>query len=197
MYAPRGVSGGRLRRRRDREQGGAGTHHRRAAQHGHHAGPARFPQLVEEHGAPEDAEQAVGVPQRKRDAQADVLDRVNGERVGDGPQAAGEHGPDHEMRRLPHIGPDRGRAPQQRRETPARQEHAHYHRERDHDGRETEHHHLGGRFGGAEPGAGGEAAGHAGELQAAQARRVEGGGGYRIHMSTSRPPNSTATGTQN
>jgi hypothetical protein len=53
--------------------------------------PQRMPaQLVEEKKSPKDAEEAVGIPKRKRDAQADVANGINGESVGDGPQASGE-----------------------------------------------------------------------------------------------------------
>jgi hypothetical protein len=60
-------------------------------------------QFVEEEKSPEDAEEAIRVPEGKGDAEADVADGVNRERVGDGPHASGENGPDDEVRSLADV----------------------------------------------------------------------------------------------
>src|SRR5947199_322059 len=90
------------------------------------------------------------------------------------------------------VVPHRGGAAHQRREAPARQEHADHHHEGNDDGRDAEGDELGGCFGGAEPGAGGEPGQDADALQAGEARRVE--LGQAIHRSTNRPAMSTASG---
>ena len=193
-----GVTAGRAGRRDDRKQGGAGAHENGAAQHAQPAPPPGPTELVEEHRTPQDAEQAVRVPQGEGDAEPDVADRKHGEGVGDGPQTAGEDRPDDEMRGLPNVRADRCGAAEQRRQAPAREKHAQHHRQRDDDRGEAEGDHLGRGLGGAKPRAGGEAAGHARELQAPQPSRVYAGGrAYRIHQRITRPPRSTATGTQN
>ena len=176
----------------------APEHQHRPAQHPRPPCPPRLSQLVEEHAAPHDPQQAVRVPQRKRDRETDVTDRKDRERVRHGPETSREDGPDDEVRRLADVRPDPRRAAEQGRQAPAGEEHAHHHPEGDDDRRDAEGDHLRGRFGGAEPGAGREAAGDPHELQRAQAcavnRRRD---RYRIHRSTKRPPMSTATGTQN
>src|SRR5438477_163317 len=60
------------------------------------------------------------------------------------------------------------------------------------DARDAERDELGGRLGGAGPGAGGEPGQDADALQAGEARRVE--LGQAIHRSTNRPAMSTASG---
>jgi len=87
------MSSGSLRGRGDGEQSGAGAHDERAADHAGPATPTGLAEFIEEEKAPEDAEQAVGVPEREGDAQADVANRKNGERVGNGLETAGEDGP--------------------------------------------------------------------------------------------------------
>src|SRR6266571_3473657 len=130
--------------------------------------------------------------QLKRDAQADVFDREDGDGVGDGPEASGEHRPHGQVRSLAQVGAYRGRAAQQGWHAPAGEKHAEHHRQRDHHGGDPERHHLGRRLGRPEPRARGEAAQYAHLLQP-----VEPAGGYRIHQSTPRPSSRTATGTQN
>ena len=78
-------------RRRDGEQRRAREHEGGATEDAEAAPPPGPVELVEEHGPPHDAQQAVRVPQGKRDAEADVADSEDGERVGDGPETAGEH----------------------------------------------------------------------------------------------------------
>src|SRR6266566_4452218 len=67
----------------------------------------------------------------------------------------------------------RARPAQQGREAPAREKHPQYHREGDHDRRDAQGHHLGRRFRRAQPGARREAARHAHELEAPQARAID------------------------
>src|SRR5207244_8011282 len=74
----------------------------------------------------------------------------------------------------------------------ARENQPQHHRQGDPHGRDAEGHHLGGRLSGAEPGTRRESAQHADALEPAEPR-----GGYRIHHKTSRPSNSTPTGTHN
>src|SRR5271169_5247153 len=89
--------------RGDRQQGGSSKHADRAAQDAEPAFPSRVVQLVEEQIAPEDAEQAVRIPQGKRNAEADIADGVDGQRVGDGPHASGEYSPDDQVPSLSYI----------------------------------------------------------------------------------------------
>src|SRR5204863_167383 len=82
----------------------------------------------------------------ERDGEPDLLDREDRERVGDGPEAARERGPDHEVRRLTHVVPHGCGAAYQSGEAPARQEHAEHHNEgNDHRG-DAERHELSGRL---------------------------------------------------
>ena len=149
-------------------------------------------QLAEEERAPEDAEEAVRVPEREGDAQADVADGVDGERVGDGPEAAGENGPDDEVRRLADVGANGGGALQQRGHTPAREEDAAHHDERDGDGAQPGGDELRGCLGGTEPGAGGDAAQEAGGAERPSARGEVG----RARRSTADPVEDERAGGQ-
>ena len=160
----------------------------------HHAEPAPragAAQLAEQQRAPHDPEQAVRVPERERDGEPDVADRVHGQRVRDRPQPAREQRPHHEMRRARHVRAHAGRAAQQRRQAPAREEHAEHHHQRDRDGRDAERHELRGRLGRAEPRAGGHAREHADRLQAREARGV-----YASHRKSVTPAASTTSGIQ-
>ena len=76
-----------------------------------------------------------------------VADGENGERVGHGPQHAGENGPHHEVRLLAQIGPDVAGAFQRHRHRPAGHEHARHHAERNQERRQAGGDQLGGRFG--------------------------------------------------
>src|SRR5271169_2015526 len=82
--------GGTLRRGGDREKCCASKHEESAAKDGEPAEFAGVAQFVEEQIAPEDAEQAVDVPEREGNAESDIANRENGQRVGDGPEAACE-----------------------------------------------------------------------------------------------------------
>ena len=84
---------GALRRGGDGQNGGANAHHQRSAKHASPTAPARLAQFVEKKKAPENPEQAVRIPQRKRDAQADIANGENGQGIGDRPQTSGEHAP--------------------------------------------------------------------------------------------------------
>src|SRR5215472_6807567 len=150
--ATKRVARGALRGRSDGEQRCANAHDERAAKDASPAAPARLTKFVEEKKAPEDAEEAVGVPEREGDAEADVANRENGERVGDGPEAARENGPDDEVRRATNVGANGGSAEDERGEAPAREKNADDHDERNGDGRNANGDKLRGRFGGAEPG---------------------------------------------
>jgi hypothetical protein len=46
--------------------------------------------FVEEKKSPENSQQAIGIPERKGDAESDFANGENGEGVGGGPHASGE-----------------------------------------------------------------------------------------------------------
>ena len=122
-----GMRGGALRGGGDGEERRAGEHEECAAEDGEPADFAGVAQFVEEKIAPEDAEQTVDVPEREGDAEADVADGENGERVGDGPEAAGEDAPDDQVRSLADIDAHLGCAADESGEAPAREEDAENH----------------------------------------------------------------------
>src|SRR5467141_3112100 len=90
---------GSFRGRGDREQGRANAHNQRSAQYAGPAAPARLVQFIEKKKSPKDAEKAVRIPERKSDAQTNVANGENGQRVRHRPKASGEERPDNEMRR--------------------------------------------------------------------------------------------------
>src|SRR5580658_10087481 len=116
--------GGTLRGGGDGEERCAGEHEERAAKYGEPAKFAGVAQFVEEEIAPEDAEEAVDVPKREGDAEADIANRENSERVGDGPEAAREHAPDDQVRRLADVGAHLAGAANERGQTPSGEEDA-------------------------------------------------------------------------
>ena len=125
-----GMFGRALRGGGDGEESRAGEHEERAAEDGEPAKFAGIAEFVEEKPAPEDAEEAVDVPEREGDAEADVADGEDGERVGDGPEAACEDAPDDEVRSLADVDADLGGAADEGGETPAREENADNHQKR-------------------------------------------------------------------
>ena len=80
--------------------------------------------------APEDAEETVDVPEREGDAEADVANGEDGERVGDGPEAACEDAPDDEVRCLANVDAHLPGAADESREAPAGEEDADDHQQR-------------------------------------------------------------------
>src|SRR5579859_5556583 len=98
------MSGRALRGRSDGQQRGASAHDERAAEHAGPAAPAGLAKFVEEKKAPKNAEQAVGIPKRKGDAEANVANGKDRERVGDRPEAAGKNSPNDEVRCATNIG---------------------------------------------------------------------------------------------
>ena len=117
--------------------------------------------LAEEQAAPENADKGVGVPEGEGDGEADVANGEYGERVGDGPEHAGEHGVENQMLVLGEVGEDVARAFEQGGQRPARGEYAGHHAERDGKGREAGVDQLGGGFRRAEPHPGSKGAGYA------------------------------------
>src|SRR5580700_3073611 len=105
----------------------AQEHEQRATKDGEPAEFAGVAQFVEEKIAPEDTEEAVDVPEREGDAEADVANGENGQCIGDGPQATGEDAPDDQMRGLPDVGAHLPGAADKSREAPAREEYADNH----------------------------------------------------------------------
>src|SRR5262249_3155022 len=81
------VARGALRGRSDGEKRCPSAHDKRAAKYAGPAAPASLAKFVEEKKAPENAEHAVGIPEREGNAEADIANRENRERVGDGPEA--------------------------------------------------------------------------------------------------------------
>ena len=79
----------------------------------HHLGDvfaARALQLAKQQPTPEDANERVGVPERKRDGQADVANGEDGKRVRYGPQHSGQDRDGDEMPVLGEISEDLARA---------------------------------------------------------------------------------------
>jgi hypothetical protein len=125
-------------------------------------------QFLKQQDSPKNTEQAVGIPQRKGDAEADIADGVDRERVGDSPHASGEHGPDDEMRSLPEIGAHMRGAANECGNAPPRQKNAEHHDQRDRDRRDIWVDQLDGSLRAPEPCPGGKSAKDAEGLQAAQ-----------------------------
>ena len=201
----RGLSRRGLMRRGDGQQRGSSEHADGAAQNAEPALPSRIVQFVEEQESPEDAEQAVGIPQGKRDAQADIANGVNGQCIGDRPHASGEHSPHNQMRSLAHVVANVRSAANERRNAPARQEHSKDHDEGDGDGRNIRVDEFDGSFGAAEPRSGSESAKNAERLQAAEASGVQLSSCRRLHTRRGvqrslsrrrRPPAKTLRGIQ-
>lgn len=65
--------------------------------------------------------------QREGDAEADVADGENGERVCDGPEAAGEDAPNDQVRGLTNVESHLARAADESGKTPACEEYAENH----------------------------------------------------------------------
>src|SRR5712691_1451082 len=88
--AMQGMRRGAASRRCDSEQRRTGAHDERAAQNAGELPPTGLTQLIEEKEAPKNAEQAVRVPERKGNAQTDVANRIDRQRVRHGPEASGK-----------------------------------------------------------------------------------------------------------
>src|SRR6266851_1529434 len=134
--------------------------------------PARLAQFIEEKKSPEDAEKTVRIPERKRDAQTNVANGEDGQRVGHRPKTTGEKRPNNKVRRAADVGADRRSAEDQSGEAPARQKNADDHDERNHHRGDSDGDELRWRFRRAQPGARGEAGKDAEHLQLSRARRV-------------------------
>ena len=165
-------AGRSLMRRGEGKQGRSGKHAERSGEHAEPAFPSGVMQFFKEQDSPKNAKQAVGVPQRKGDAEANVADGVDGECVGDGPHASGENGPDDEVRSLADVGAHVRGTANEGGNAPAREEDAEHHDEGDRDRRDVGIDELDGSFGASEPSSGGKSAEDAESLQAAQASRI-------------------------
>src|SRR5579884_2059499 len=163
--------------------------------------------FLEKQESPKNSKQAVRIPQGKRDAQANVADRVDRKRVGNSPHASRENGPDDKMRRLTHVSANVGCAADQSRDTPAREEDSADHHEGNRDGRDLGIHQLDGSFSAAEPRSSGKSAEHSKGLKSAEARWGEcvrscgdwhsGTGCVQRSLSSRKtPPTSTVNGIQ-
>ena len=108
-------------------------------------------QLTEEQTAPEDADEGVGVPERKCDGETDVANGEDGKGVGHGPQHTGQDRHGDEMRCLATNRRRPSGAFEERGNGPARGEDARDHAERDGEGGQAGVDELGGRLGRAEP----------------------------------------------
>src|SRR5690349_9313306 len=161
------------------QQHAAQKHDQGATANGAPAPPAGVVQLTEEEDAPYYSDEGVSVPQRKRNAQAQVADSEDGERVGHRPKAAGDDGPDDQVGGFRDIGANAGSAAHDGGQAPAAQENPGDHEEGNQDRGDAGGDQFGGNFGGAQPGAGGNAAENAHALQCSHApgrqRRRAGG----------------------
>jgi hypothetical protein len=200
-----------LRGRDDGQQSGADAHQQGAAQNAQPSPPACLSKLIEKEKAPQDAEQAVRIPQRKRDAESNIADRENGHRVGHGPEAAGEDGPENQMWRAANVHADGRRAEEECGQAPAREKHANHHDQGDDHRRNADGDELRGSFGGAKPRSRRDAGENAERLELSQAgiflakrgrlRHRRGWHGMGVHAQRIQPrrinpPIKTATGTQ-
>ena len=82
------------------QQAGSAHNGHRAA---HHPPPAGSAQLVEQQPAPEQAHQAVDVPQREGDREPHIADGEDRQGIGHRPQHSREHRPDDEVRLLAQV----------------------------------------------------------------------------------------------
>src|SRR5260370_14402467 len=89
------------------EQSRACANHESAAEHTRRAPPAGLARLIEKKKTPKNAEKAVRIPQGKSEAQADVADGENRQRVCHGPKTSGKKRPNNQVRRPANIGADR------------------------------------------------------------------------------------------
>src|SRR5882762_4516214 len=128
---------GSFRGRGDREQGRANAHDQRSAQYAGPTPPACLAQLIEKKKSPEDAEKTVRIPERKRNAQTNVANGEDGQRVRHRPKRTGEERPNDKMRRAADVGADGRSAEDQSGEAPARQKDADDHDERNHQRRNS------------------------------------------------------------
>ena len=148
-------------------------------------------EFVEQNKSPEDSQQAICIPQRKRDAQANVADGIDGHGVGYRPHASREHGPNNQMRRLTHVLANIGRTADNCRDAPASQENSDDHDERNRDWRDIGVDYLDRRFGSAKPRTGREPAEHPQGLQSSQTARLHrslnGNGSNRVQASSFLP----------
>ena len=115
-------------------------------------------QFAEQQAPPEDADQRVGVPERKRDREADVANGEHGEGVGHRPQHAGEYGDGDEVPVLGQVGEDAAGSFDQRGKRPSRREHSGHHAQARWRREKAGVDQLGGSFGGPQPDACAEAA---------------------------------------
>src|SRR5579875_574990 len=108
-------------------------------------------QLMEEEPAPEQADEGVGVPERKGDGKADVANGEDSQRVGDSPEGPGKDGPDDEVGTAAEVAEDVVGSFKGDGERPACDKDAEYHAERDGIGREAGGNELGGSLRPAQP----------------------------------------------
>src|SRR5260370_20768993 len=173
---------GAASRRCDGQQGRADAHDQSPAQDAGETAPAGLAQLIEEKKTPKNAEKAIRIPQRKGDAQADVTDGENRQRVSHGPKTSGKKRPDDQVRRPADIGADGRGAQDQGGQAPARQKNSDNHDERNNHRRDADGNELRGRFRGAEPGSRSEAGKDSEQLKVFRTRHVwdcRGGPGRR------------------
>ena len=163
------VFGGGLSGRCVSQKTGAKKHQHGSAEYAEPTTHACVPQFVEQSDSPQDADQAIHVPQGKRNAQADIADGKDSQRIGDRPEATGEHSPNHQVRRLPQVPADLAGAANQRRHAPAGKKDSRDHQQGNHDRRYSDGYQFGRSFCGTQPGSCAEATENADRLELAQA----------------------------
>ena len=126
---------------------------------------ARALKLAKQHASPEQPDQRVRIPHRKRDRQADIPDRKDRQRIRHGPQRPGQQSPHDQMLLLHQIGKHIARPLQQRRKRPPRRKHARHHAKRNRKRRESRIHQLRRSFRRAQPHARRQSADHAQPMQ--------------------------------
>jgi hypothetical protein len=151
-----------------------------------------------------DADDRVGIPQRKGNAQAEIADREDGQRVGNRPQTTRENRPNHQVRRLQEIGSRLRGATCYCGQGPPAEKNTHHHNQRDQNGGKSCRDELGGNLGRPQPCARRHAAEHPQALQHTHALLSSGHaghggsfcGGQRTHLRSMSPATSTSAGTQ-
>src|SRR5690348_10945444 len=140
-------------------RGGGKREERRASEHEHGAAEDSQPadaacvaKFVEEKIAPEDAEEAVDIPEREGNAKADVADGENRKSVGDGPETACKDSPYDQVRGASNVRAHLTRAPDERGQAPPRQKGPYDHQERNYERRNAQLYEFGRGLRCAEPG---------------------------------------------
>ncbi len=115
----------------------------------------RSGKLAKQEPAPQEPDQAVGIPQRKGDGEPDFADGEDSQSVRHGPQRAGQDSPDDQVRSFTNVSEHVAGSLENHGDCPPGYKDSRDHSQRNHEGREPGVHQFGGGFGEAEPCSGG------------------------------------------